>query len=141
MFRQSDFLKISPLLGLISLGISNLFVLVSAQTIGIQEIKGKTSGKVNSGDCGYIASQPNHIINLLEPVYSMKIQVEANQGKPSLLILGPGSNDRFCILGEPSAGKFPEMGGVWEAGKYLIYIGDIQGKQYPFTLKVTTSDN
>ena len=65
--------------------------------------------------------------------------METNQGKPSLLILGPGEGDRFCILGEATSGKYPKMGGVWAAGKYLIYVGDAQGKQNPFTMKITTN--
>lgn len=103
-----------------------------------QEIKGTTGGNNNSGDCGYIGNQPSHVINLSQQVYSLNIVVETNQGKPTLLVVGPGNNDRFCILGEASPGKYPKMGGVWAAGKYLIYVGDIQGSQNPFTLKITT---
>ncbi|BAQ65856.1 hypothetical protein [Geminocystis sp. NIES-3709] len=103
-----------------------------------QQITGTTGGNNNSGDCGYIGSQPNHVINLNEQVYSLNIVVETNQGKPSLLVLGPGESDRFCILGESSAGKYPKMGGVWAAGKYLIYVGDAQGNKNPFTMKITT---
>lgn len=103
-----------------------------------QEIKGITGGNNNSGDCGYISNQPNYVINLSQQVYSLNVVVETNQGKPTLLVVGPGNGDRFCILGEASAGKYPKMGGVWAAGKYLIYVGDIQGSQNPFTLKITS---
>lgn len=141
MSRENYLVKISQLLGLIAVNLSSSCLLVQAQAIGIQEVQGKTGGNINSGDCGYIANKPNHVINLMQPVYSLKIRVEASQGNPSLLILGPGSNDRFCILGEVNAGKLPEMSGVWEAGKYLIYVGDIQGNQNPFTLKITSDEN
>lgn len=110
---------------------------VLAQIPKNQEIQGTTGGNKNSGDCGYISNQPNHIINLSEQVYSLNVVVETSQGKPTLLILGPGNGDRFCILGEASSGKYPKMGGVWAAGRYLIYVGDAQGNQNPFTMKIT----
>ncbi|WP_373478502.1 hypothetical protein [Geminocystis sp.] len=109
-----------------------------AQTSSNQEIKGVTGGSKNSGDCGYIASQPNYIINLSQQNYSMSVTVETTQGKPTLLVLGPGEGDRYCILGESIKGKYPQMGGVWAPGKYLIYVGDSQGNQNPFTLKISS---
>ena len=109
-----------------------------AQTRNNQTIKGTTGGKNNSGDCGYIADRPNHVINLREQTYSLNVILEANKGKPSLLILGPSTSDRFCVLGEPSTGKKAKMGGVWAPGKYLIYVGDAQGNKNPFTLRITS---
>ncbi len=136
---QTNRNKIWALVGIfvfISTGLAN------AQNIGLakKEIKGQTGGNVNSGDCGYIASQPNHVINLTQAVYSLEIRLEATQGNPSLLILGPGSNDRFCILGEQNMNKSPRMSGVWDAGKYSIYVGDIQGNQHPFTLRIINNE-
>ena len=107
-----------------------------AQTSQNQTIKGTTGGNNNSGDCGYIADQPNHVIILSQQAYSLNVILEANNGKPSLLILGPGTNDRFCVLGAPNQGKTAKMGGVWAPGKYLIFVGDAQGNKNPFTLKI-----
>lgn len=107
-----------------------------AQAPQNQTIQGTTGGNKNSGDCGYIANQPNHIINLSQQTYSLNIILEANNGNPSLLVLGPGGSDRFCVLGKPSTGKKAKMGGVWAPGKYLIYVGDTQGSNHPFTLRV-----
>lgn len=102
-----------------------------------QEIKGMSGGNKNSGDCGYIPDQPNYILQLTQQTYSLNISLETSAAKPSLLILGPEEGDRFCILGDPKSGKNPQMGGVWTAGKYLIYVGDSQGSQNPFTLKIS----
>ncbi|AFZ47801.1 hypothetical protein Cyast_1846 [Cyanobacterium stanieri PCC 7202] len=101
-----------------------------------REISGNMGGSVNSGDCGYIAGNPNHVINLSEQNYSLHLRVEASQGKPTLLILGPNRGDRTCILGDVGAGKLPQMGGVWAPGQYSIYVGESDGNQHPFTLKV-----
>ena len=108
---------------------------VRAQTIN-QTIKGITGGNNNSGDCGYIADKPNYVLNLSQQAYSLNVELEANSGKPSLLILGPGTSDRFCVLGAPNRGQNAKMGGVWAPGKYLIYIGDAPGNKNPFTLKI-----
>ena len=123
----------------LALSIALLSPSVQAQNLRNQSIRGTTGGNNNSGDCGYIADKPNHVINLSQQVYSLNVILEAQGGKPSLLILGPGTNDRFCILGEPSQGKNAQMGGVWAPGKYLIYVGDAQGSQNPFTLKIVNN--
>lgn len=123
------------------LSVMALVVITSFLSEGVkaqnQEIKGMTGGNKNSGDCGYIADQPNYVLQLSQQAYSLNISVETPSGKPSLLILGPGEGDRFCILGDANAGKNPQMGGVWAAGKYFIYVGDSQGSQNPFTLKIS----
>ncbi|MBE9223236.1 hypothetical protein IQ215_11065 [Cyanobacterium stanieri LEGE 03274] len=101
-----------------------------------REITGNMGGSVNSGDCGYIRENPHHVINLREQNFSLHLQVEASQGKPTLLIVGPDRGDRTCILGDTATGKLPHMGGVWAPGQYSIYVGESGGNQYPFTLRV-----
>lgn len=107
-----------------------------AKPLANETIQGMTGGNKNSGDCGYISNKPNYVINLAEQTYSLSVILDAQQGKPSLLILGPGKSDRFCVLGEPNRGKNAKMGGVWAAGKYLIYVGDAQGNTNPFNLRI-----
>lgn len=107
-----------------------------AQTPPSQTIRGTTGGNNNSGDCGYIADKPNYVLNLSQQAYSLNVVLEASNGKPSLLVLGPGTSDRFCVLGAPNRGQNAKMGGVWAPGKYLIYIGDAPGNKNPFTLKI-----
>ena len=108
----------------------------TAKALPSQTIKGVTGGNNNSGDCGYIANKPNYVINLTKQTYSLNVILEAKKGKPSLLVLGPGKGDRFCVLGEPNIGKNAKMGGFWSPGKYLIYVGDAPGNKNPFTLKI-----
>ena len=107
-----------------------------AKPLPSETIQGMTGGNNNSGDCGYIANKPNYVIILPEQTYSLNVILEAQQGQPSLLILGPGKSDRFCVLGKPSIGKNAQMGGFWSPGKYLIYIGDAAGNKNPFTLRI-----
>ena len=103
-----------------------------------QTVQGKTGGPINSKGCGYISSSPNHVINISKRVDYMRLSVRAGGGQPTLLVKGPSSQDSFCVLGDAGSGFKPEMSGVWEPGKYKIYIGDLSGKNHPFTLNIMT---
>ena len=109
-----------------------------AQTIGIEKVNGKTGGSVNSKDCGYIDTKPSHILNLMERMDYLRVSLKANGGDPTLLILGPGPQDRFCVLGDRNLGVNPELSGVWESGKYLIFVGNRSSAQHSFTLDIST---
>lgn len=98
--------------------------------------QGDDGGEKNSGDCGFIADKPNHILQLPQKVYSLSITVEAEGGKPSLLVIGPTDKERFCVLGDTTLGRKPEIKGVWLPGRYLIYVGEMEGNRYPFTLRI-----
>ncbi|GAB4530284.1 MAG: hypothetical protein Tsb0014_12840 [Pleurocapsa sp.] len=104
-------------------------------------IKGQSGGLVDSKGCGFISETPSHTMNLPQRVDYMRLTVESSGGEPTLLVLGPKSGDRFCVLGDRASGLKPEISGVWEAGEYKIYIGDrVGGKNYPFTLDISTDN-
>jgi hypothetical protein len=116
----------------------NLNYPLNAQIVGLEQIKGKTGGTIDSKDCGYIDSKPNHVLNLMESSDYLRVSLQTNGGEPTLLILGPGAQDRFCILGDRHSGVNPELSGVWESGKYLIFVGERSNSQYSFTLNIST---
>jgi hypothetical protein len=99
-----------------------------------ETVSGQTGGSVNSKDCGAISSQPNQVIYVKERIDYMKLSVRANGGQPTLLIYGPTDRNRFCVLGDRASGFQPEISGVWEPGKYSIYVGDRSGSQHQFIL-------
>jgi hypothetical protein len=111
---------------------------LNAQTISNQKINGVSGGNVQTSDCGYIANQANYTLNLSQKVDYLKVNLQTTGGQPTLLIVGPGPNDRFCVLGDGNSGLKPELSGVWEAGKYLIYVGDRSNSQHQFTLNIST---
>lgn len=111
---------------------------LNAQTIANQQINGVSGGNVKTPDCGYIGNQANYTLNLSQKMDYLKVNLQATGGQPTLLIVGPGANDRFCILGDGNSGLKPELAGVWEAGKYLIYVGDRTNSQHQFTLNIST---
>ena len=116
----------------------NSHLKLQAQTIGIEKVNGKTGGSVNSKDCGYIDTKPSHVLNLMERMDYLRVSLKANGGDPTLLIFGPGPQDRFCVLGDRNLGVNPELSGVWESGKYLIFVGDRSNAQHSFTLDIST---
>ncbi len=103
-----------------------------------QSIQGQSGGPIDSKGCGYIAAVPNHVLRLSKRIDYMRLKVRSTGGKPTLLVKGPSSQDSFCVLGHEVSGFNPQISGVWEPGEYFIYIGDLTGKTYPFTLDIST---
>ena len=97
-------------------------------------VKGRSGGEKNS-DCGNISATPSQVLQVTEPLPYLKLQVQS-EGEPTLLIEGPGKR-RFCVLADTAAGEVPEISGYWEAGKYLLYVGDRAQGQYPYTLSIS----
>jgi hypothetical protein len=112
-----------------------------AAPVDAQTVRGNSGGSVESQNCGFIAATPSHTISLSERVDYMKLLVEADGGKPTLLVIGPKAEDSFCVLGDLSAGLNPEISGVWEPGTYQIYVGDRDGESHQFTLSISSDKN
>lgn len=111
-----------------------------AVTLAERTIQGKSGGSTNSQGCGFIADRPNYEMNLEQGIDYMRLTVQVAGGQPTLLVLGPNSEDSFCVLGDEISGLKPEISGVWEAGYYKIYVGDRVGEQHQFTLNISTDN-
>ncbi len=96
-------------------------------------LKGKSGGTVKS-NCGNITSVPNQVIQLKESLPYLRLTVES-QGKPTLLIDGPGG--RFCVLADTYSGGKPELSGFWQAGEYSLHVGELSQKEYSYTLSIS----
>ncbi|WP_375478707.1 hypothetical protein [uncultured Nostoc sp.] len=96
-------------------------------------LNGKSGGTVKS-DCGNITSEPNQVIQVTESLPYLRLAVES-KGKPTLLIDGPGG--RFCVLADSYSGGKSELSGYWQAGKYLLYVGELSPQQYTYTLSIS----
>ena len=106
-----------------------------------ETVRGKTGGSVDSKNCGFVGNKPSHTMTVAQRMDYMKMFVEAQGGQPTLLIVGPKRDDSFCVLGDASSGLNPEISGVWEPGNYQVYVGDREGGQHPFTLRILTEKN
>ncbi|MEH2080271.1 MAG: hypothetical protein V7K89_09710 [Nostoc sp.] len=96
-------------------------------------LNGKSGGTVKS-NCGNITSEPNQVIQVTESLPYLRLVVES-KGKPTLLINGPGG--RFCVLADSYSGGKSELSGYWQAGKYLLYVGELSPQQYTYTLSIS----
>jgi len=96
-------------------------------------LNGESGGKVAS-NCGNITAKPNQVIEVKESLPYLRLTVES-QGKPSLLIDGPGG--RFCILADSYSGDKPELSGFWQAGKYSLYVGESSKGNYSYILSIS----
>lgn len=130
------------LLGYVESGSANTIATQTANKLNnkSQKIEGQSGGIVDSKGCGFIASSPNHVMNLTKRVDYMRLTVKASGGQPTLLVVGPNSGDSFCVLGDEISGLKPEISGVWEAGVYEIYVGDRQKQNYQFILDISTEN-
>ena len=94
---------------------------------------GTSGGTVDSGDCGYIADSPNHVIEVSEDLPYWRITVETG-GAPTLLIQGPVG--RYCVLPTGSGGML-QFSGYGTQGTYQLFIGDRNQGQHPYTLSIS----
>jgi len=138
--KTSTLTKFVPIVLAISLILANLQS-VKAEVVQIQRdfqpdpltLNGK-SGGFEKSNCGNIAATPNQVLEVSESLPYLRLTVES-EGKPTLLIDGP--EGRFCVLADSYSEEKPELSGYWQAGKYLLYIGDLSSQQHSYTLSIS----
>lgn len=103
-------------------------------------VNGESGGSIDSQGCGFIAELPNYEMNLDQDLDYMRLTVRADGGQPTLLVLGPKPGDSFCVLGDEISGLKPEISGVWESGKYEVFVGDRLSTRHKFVLDISTDN-
>ncbi len=101
-------------------------------------VSGVSGGPNNSGDCGFVAQGPNHIINVTQDLPYWRIAVQT-AGAPSLMIQGP--RGRFCVLPANAAATTLEFSGYGDKGTYTIFVGDRAQGQHPYSLSISQKRN
>jgi hypothetical protein len=96
-------------------------------------INGTSAGNIQS-DCGNIAAQPSQIIQVKESLPYLRLTVEGEE-KPTLLIDGPGG--RFCVLADNYSEHKSELAGFWQAGRYVLKIGNLSPGQHSYKLSIS----
>ncbi|TAF04379.1 MAG: hypothetical protein EAZ78_09345 [Oscillatoriales cyanobacterium] len=97
-------------------------------------MSGVSGGKNNSGDCGFVAPGPNHVIEVTQNLPHWQIAVQTT-GAPSLIIQGP--RGRFCVLPANAAATTVEFSGYGDKGTYTIFVGDRAQGQHPYSLSIS----
>jgi hypothetical protein len=124
---------------LVTILLSTAGVPTLAETIALRigpnqpmTLSGQSGGSVSTPDCGKISATPNHVLNIAERIDSMTVRVQATGGQPTLLVDGP--DGRFCAV--TTGGNQPEIPGLWMPGQYKIYVGDLSGGQYAYSISI-----
>ena len=98
------------------------------------EVSGTSGGPQASADCGFLPAQPDYSFNITQPTASVSITVSGSDDY-TLLMVGPDSS-RECILAHDFDGGAIRSRGLYKAGTYHLYVGDIDGAAAPFTITV-----
>ncbi|AFZ42397.1 hypothetical protein PCC7418_0155 [Halothece sp. PCC 7418] len=122
------------LFGLTATRLSAETITVNGNFTGPMTTQGQSGGGVNSNDCGFVPSTPQETIKVTEKINYLRLSVESGSGNPTVLIDGP--DGRFCLLAD-SVNK-PSLSGIWMPGEYKVYVGDEQGQQHQYTLRLST---
>ena len=89
-------------------------------------------------NCDSTPQNPHWKIEMTEPFPYLRFSIQS-EGEPVLIIDGPGG--RFCVLADNYSGDHPEMSGLWDAGEYKIYIGNLTPGEYSYTLTISQNPN
>ncbi|BAZ79566.1 hypothetical protein PN497_15535 [Sphaerospermopsis kisseleviana CS-549] len=100
-------------------------------------VNGISGGTVQS-NCGNITTQPSQVLQVQESLPYLRLTVEG-QGQPTMLIDGPGG--RFCVLADNYSAKKPELSGFWQAGNYLLYVGNLSPGKHNYALSISQQKN
>ena len=96
-------------------------------------ITGQAGGPTNSNFCGWIANRPNHTFRINgNGLMSLNLSVvDPNGGvsRPFTLLIKNADDpnaDPFCAIADPLSGIPAEIGGVWNPGRYQVFIGNFE---------------
>ncbi len=94
-----------------------------------------SSGGNQSSQCGFIANTPNHQLIITQPLASLRFTLEGG-GQPTIMIQNAQGRGE-CVMADQLSSGVIELPGVWEEGRYSIFIGDRTGGSHRYTLSVT----
>ena len=101
----------------------------------VTEVSGNSGGSQTSAECGFIPAQPDHSFTISQPTASVSIEVTGSDDY-TLLMVGPDNSSRECILAHDFDGGAIQSRGLYKAGTYRLYVGDLDGASATFTLTV-----
>ena len=96
-------------------------------------IRGQSGGSQGSS-CGNVAAAPNHQIQVTQPFTALRFQVEAAPSS-TLLVKSP-NGQTHCVLADRYSGGTIEIPGLWEPGRYDVFVGEQGSGRNAFTLSI-----
>jgi hypothetical protein len=97
-------------------------------------VSGSTGGSEANDACrGFMFSNtPSQVVQVTEPVASLRFRVE---GTGQLALLITGMNNPICVPATSDGGVI-EVPGVWQQGRYAVYVGDRTGGGHSYQLSI-----
>lgn len=102
------------------------------------QVTGTSGGaKKDTGCAGYVATTPNHVIQVTEDS-DLRFTLQSSGGQPALLIQGP-DGQTFCVPADSYSGGKVEIPGRWPKGDYNVFVGDRANEHHTYTLSISRS--
>ncbi len=92
-----------------------------------------TSGGGSSSSCGNIPASPSQTVTLTQ---AMDLVFSVQGANSVTLLIKSPDGGQFCVISDGSGSQLQQPG-YWNAGTYLIYIGDRAATSHPYTLSIT----
>jgi hypothetical protein len=101
------------------------------------QVSGTSGGNQKDGGCaGYVASSPNHVVQVTEDADLRFVLKGA--GQPALLIRS-STGQVFCVPADSYSKGVVEIPGRWRKGTYSVFVGDRANGQHAYTLVISRS--
>jgi len=107
-----------------------------------RQITGLAGGSLDTTGCGWIDKAPNHTFSITSPdIISMTFSVTGNNNAQFTLMIKNAADPEavpFCAIADPFTGIPAEISGVWDQGKYEVYVGNFesQGERQSYVLDI-----
>lgn len=97
------------------------------------------SGGGQASSCGSVAATPNYQIQVTQPFTALRFQVQA--APTSTLLVKSPSGQNHCVMADRYSGGSIEIPGLWEPGRYDVFVGEQGSGRNAFTLTIVQEQN
>lgn len=101
------------------------------------QVSGKSGGNQKDSSCaGYIASAPNHVVQVTEDA---DLRFVLQGAESSALLIRSSAGQSFCVPADAYSKGKVEIPGRWQRGTYSVFVGDRAKAQHAYTLSISRS--
>lgn len=106
---------------------------VSTPLSGSVVVQGQSGGS-QSSSCGSLPAVPHREVQVTQPFTTLRFQVS---GAPSATLFVTGGNGQtHCVMADRYSGGTIEIPGLWNEGRYSVFVGEQGSGSHPFTLTI-----
>jgi len=135
--RQLSVVPIATVLAIVSVKPALSQSITISPTSQPIQVSGMSGGNQKDTGCaGFIASSPNHIVQVTEDA-DLKFELQGT-GQPALLIRG-STGQNFCVPADSYSQGKVVIPGRWRKGTYSVFVGDRANESHSYTLQIARS--